>query len=302
MLNYRFFALLPCAVALIAISVTYGQTPSGQVILLWPEGVPDCPTESAYAERWDAQTGRRTGPIVDPQMEWFAPPKDEANGGALLICPGGGYRYQAYDKEGTRFARWLSARGFHAFVLQYRLPAYTSGDCRGRVALDDAQRAMTLIRKKATSYGIQSNRIGVLGFSAGGHLAASLSNRSSSAARPNFAALVYPVISSDSSIWHAGSIQALVGTNANKADLRLQSCDLQITKDTPPTFLTHAEDDTVVVPANTWRYYQALRQQEIPVTLHLFQRGGHGFGMADQDPSLATWLQNLEGWLQMFVD
>ncbi|MFM5908286.1 MAG: alpha/beta hydrolase [Novosphingobium sp.] len=264
-----------------------------ETIDLWPKGVPDAPrplpaervedraSDSAIADRVVLNT-------AVPRMVVFRP--DRPNGAAVLIAPGGGYRLVVVDKEGYEIGRWLAARGFTAFVLFYRLPGdgWTSGP---DTPLIDAQRAMRLIRHRARDFAIDPERVAAMGFSAGGHVCASLSTRFAApvhqpvdaadrlSARPICAAPIYPVISRDPAIAHAGSRRLLLGENPTPGREMAWSPDQTVPGDAPPHFLIHAQDDASVPVQNSLRFYEALRARKIPVEMHLFAHGGHGFGL-----------------------
>lgn len=211
------------------------------------------------------------------------------NGAAVLLVPGGGYGFLSYDNEGIEQARWLNALGVTCFILLYRLPGEGWGS-RELVPLQDAQRAMRVIRTNAKRFGVQPQRIAVLGFSAGGHLAGSLATRHAEAsyapvdaadrlsARPDLAGLIYPVISMDATITHKGSSDNLLGLAPAPAALAAASVDRRVTTDTPPVFLVHASDDTIVPVANSLAMYGAMLAAKRPAELHVFDEGGHGFG------------------------
>lgn len=211
------------------------------------------------------------------------------NGAAMLVVPGGGYGFLSYDNEGTSQADWLNAHGITAFILLYRLPG--EGWARRKdVPLQDAQRAMRVIRARAVQLAVAKDRIGVLGFSAGGHLAGSLATRHGEqvydpvdatdreSARPDLAALLYPVVSLDAPFTHGGSRDNLLGEGANAELRRQRSVELRVDADTPPLFLVHASDDGLVPPANSIALFQAMEAAKRPVALHIFEDGGHGFG------------------------
>jgi acetyl esterase/lipase len=232
---------------------------------------------------------------------------DHRNGAALVVIPGGGYTHITFDKEGTDIASWLNSLGVSAFVLKYRLPVDYPGS--PWIPLADAQRAIRTIRKSATSCGIDPSRIGVIGFSAGGHMASQLETRFSAQvtapqddvdgidARPSFSVLMYPVISMDPAIAHAGSKMALLGANPTPDLVTLYSSELQVTSSTPATFLGVSSKDQTVDPQNTIRFDDALKTAGVPEELHVYQDGAHGVGIRDATGDMAAWPQQCAAWL-----
>ncbi len=230
------------------------------------------------------------------------------NGAAAVVLPGGGYTHLAYDKEGSEIATWLNSLGISAFVLKYRLPV-DFPNSSAWVALADAQRAVRVIRKSAAACKIEPLRIGVIGFSAGGHLASQLETRFSARvtpaaddvdaidARPAFGVLMYPVISMDPAIAHAGSKLALLGTNPTAAAVALASSELQVTSTTPPTFIGVSRQDTTVKPENSVRFDNALMAAGISHELHLYQDGAHGTGISGATGDMAAWPTQCASWL-----
>lgn len=278
--------------------VAVGSQPPGlpqpsDTIDLWPAGAPGLPAkplvETVNERSTDALvTDRAVFGITRPRMAVFRP--DRPNGAAVLIAPGGGYRWVVVDKEGYEMARWLTARGFTAFVLFYRLPG--EGWAAGPDApLADAQRAMRLIRHRARDFAIDPERVAAMGFSAGGHVCASLSTRFTAkvyqpvdaadrlSARPHSAAPIYPVVSMDPAIAHPGSRELLLGKTPTAEQEALYSPDRQVPADAPPHFLLHAEDDDAVPVDNTLRLRAGLKARRISLEMHLFANGGHGFGL-----------------------
>jgi acetyl esterase/lipase len=264
-----------------------------ETIDLWPNGAPGMPAKppaEVTTERSSdpAFNDRAVVGVSTPRMAIFRPARP--NGASLLVFPGGGYVRMAIDKEGYEIGRLLAARGVTVFVLFYRLPGegWTN---RADVPLQDAQRAMRLIRSRATKYGLDPERIGAMGFSAGGHLCADLAARFAAktydpvdaadtlSARPMIAAPIYPVVSMDPSVAHAGSRQALLGPDPSPALIAAHSPDRNITSASPPCFLCAAEDDATVPIENSLLLHAALRAAKVPVELHLFGAGGHGFGL-----------------------
>ncbi len=270
-----------------------GLPQPSETIDLWPAGAigqPSKPLTETVNERSTDPlvTDRAVFGITRPRMAVFRP--DRPNGAAVLLTPGGGYRWVVVDKEGYEMARWLTARGFTAFVLFYRLPG--EGWAAGPDApLADAQRAMRLIRHRARDFAIDPERVAAMGFSAGGHVCASLSTRFAAkvyqpvdaadrlSAKPHSAAPIYPVVSMDPAIAHPGSRELLLGKSPAAELEALYSPDQQVPADAPPHFLLHAEDDDAVPVENTLRLRAALKARHIPVEMHLFANGGHGFGL-----------------------
>lgn len=286
------------ALAQTAPPVTDGALPPGlpqpqETIDLWPAGAPGrpdrLPVEVVTERSTDALvTDRAVLGISVPRMAVFRP--DRPNGAAVLLMPGGGYNHVVVDKEGYEMARWLSARGFTAFVLFYRLP-YDRWAAGPNVCLSDAQRAMRLIRARHAEFALDPERVAAMGFSAGGHLCADLATRFAMptyepvdaadrlSAKPICAAPVYPVISMKPGIAHPGSRTKLLGADITPELEAAHSPDRNVPADAPPFFLLHAEDDDVVPVENVLLLRAALKAKLIPVEAHLFEHGGHGFGL-----------------------
>ncbi len=245
-----------------------------------------------------------------PDIAVYLPTKKFATGQAVVICPGGGYWILAYDLEGTDIARYLNSKGVAGIVLKYRLP--TSGNTvePHKAPLMDAQRAMRLVRFNAARWNIDPGRIGVMGFSAGGHLASTLGTHfdygnplspdsiEKLSCRPDFMILMYPVITFTDSCMHRGSREALIGKDPDPELVKYYSNELQVKKDTPPAFLVHAEDDTTVPVRNAILMYNALEEKKIPVELHILSEGEHGFGLAKGNDHVSEWTKDLELWLK----
>ncbi len=246
----------------------------------------------------------RISKVSIPTLTIYKPAN--ANGMSVIICPGGGYSILAFDKEGTRVAEEMNKWGITAFVLKYRLPDDTTNFDRSIAPLMDAQQAIRLVRSKATEWGLKKDKIGIMGFSAGGHVAstaathfsrkADATNNDTTSVRPDFAILIYPVISFDSTITHKGSRNNLVGATASAEKIKQFSNELQVTAKTPPSFLVHAGDDATVPVANSIRYYQACIQYKVPAEMHLYPKGGHGFGMYNKTTT-DNWMERLKNWL-----
>ena len=285
--------------------------PTPTVLPLWPEGVPAAVRADAPAARGDLgpESGDANGAIANvsvPTLTVVPPAVDRPNGTAVILCPGGGYRYLSWQREGLQYAAWLSTLGITTFILKSRLQEY------GHPApLQDVLRALRLVRSRAAEFGVDPQRIGVMGSSAGGHLAASASTLfdhadgrtgaaldNSVSARPDFAVLVYPVITMADPAAHAGSRHALLGAEPGPALLALTSLELQVTAATPPTVLLHTQGDKTVPVQNSILYYQALTRAGVPAELYLFEQGGHGIGMRDGLGTASAWPRRVEEWLR----
>lgn len=240
-----------------------------------------------------------------PTISVYLPPADKATGAAIVICPGGGYGILASTHEGTDVARQLNEWGVAAFVLKYRLPDTAIMKDRSIGPLQDAQRAIQLVREHAGAWHIDPQRVGIMGFSAGGHLASTagthfsrpvIATKNKPSVRPDFMVLLYPVISFTDSLTHMGSRNNLVGNPASAANIRLFSNELQVTRKTPPAFLVHAKDDDVVKFNNATAFQAALKKHKIPNELVVYEKGGHGFGMNNPTTS-DKWMDHLRDWL-----
>ncbi len=248
--------------------------------------------------------------VQEPDIAVYLPTKKFATGQAVVICPGGGYWILAYNLEGTDIARYLNSIGVAAIVLKYRLPTYGNTIEPHKVPLMDAQRAMRLVRHNAAKWNIDPEKIGVMGFSAGGHLASTLGTHfdygdkaskdsvEKLSCRPDFMILMYPVISFTEPCTHTGSRDALLGKNPTIEMLNFYSNELQVKEDTPPTFLVHADDDSGVPVDNSLLMYKALRAKKIPAEMHILSEGEHGFGLALNNNHVASWTNNLTLWLK----
>ena len=242
-----------------------------------------------------------------PAITVYLPRTMAANTPAMIVCPGGGYGALAANHEGRQVANYLNSLGVAAFVLRYRLgPRY-----RHPIQIGDAQRAIRMVRARAAEWRIDSGRIGIMGFSAGGHLAMSASTIFDTdntqapdaidrvASRPDFTVLGYPVISMTAAWTHQGSKRNLLGDPADPELAKNLSGELAVTKDTPPTFIFQTNQDTAVPAENAVHYFLALRQAGVPAEMHVFERGVHGVGLANNDPALTPWSNLLANWLRV---
>lgn len=277
---------------------------------LWPAGKVPNSQKTTDHEKWDSTDIVRISLVQDPDILVFLPAKKNATGQAVVICPGGGYGILAYDWEGTDVAKWLNSRGVAAIVLKYRLPNPRSSIVPHKTPLLDAQRAIRIVRSHAAKWNIKSNKVGIMGFSAGGHLASTAATRFDNgnataqdsiekhSSRPDFAVLIYPVIKMSMPSTHSGSRNNLLGTSPQEELINYYSNELQVTKETPPTFIVHATDDTGVPVENSLSFYLALKTNKVPAEMHLYPYGGHGFGLAVGRGYLETWPDRCADWLK----
>jgi len=292
------------------LTATFCISASGAVeprsIALWPEGVPGLHADAAP----DRDAPASSEAIHTPTMLFYPAAKNTGDAArtAVIVCPGGGYARLSMDNEGRKVAAWLNSIGVSAFVLKYRLKEYGQPE-----PLRDVLRAIRLVRLRAKDYGVNPGRIGVMGFSAGGHLASCAATlythpdgeteneMDSVSARPDFAALIYPVISMREGVTHRGSRENLLGKDPAPELLNLYSTDEQVTKDTPPVFLLAGTDDKTVPVENSLRFYLALRKAGVAVEMHLFQHGPHGFGMKTDDGigPVNGWAGICEAWMRL---
>lgn len=275
-----------------------------EVIELWKNGVPNAILSDDYEEFHDEKMDR-IGKVSNPTLTVFVP--KNPNGTSVVICPGGGYQFLAIDKEGYKTAEWFNSLGITAFVLKYRLPSDKIMKNKAVGPLQDAQESVRFIRRNAKKWNLNPAKIGILGYSAGGHLAATLStkydekvyqNNDSISAKPNYSLLIYPVISMTNEITHKGSRNNLLGKPAADELIEQFSTEKLINTETPPTFLVHAIDDKSVPVENSLQYFLALKKYNVISEMHLYQKGGHGFGLGKEGTS-AFWTSHCEKWLQL---
>lgn len=277
-----------------------------QTIRLWESVPPGNKNVQAEEQRTiSGSDAKILTKVTTPELWWFPSVK----GGtcpAIIICPGGGYGVEAYEHEGTQVAEWLATQGFNACVLKYRLPDETLFEQATFIPLADVRQSLLLIRNRATELKTDPNCVGVMGFSAGGHLAASAATlfdtripyvQSGRKVRPDFSILLYPVISMRDSLTHKGSRKALLGENPTESMIETFSLEEQVTPSTPPTFILHATDDSGVNIGNTLCYTEALKKNNVRVKQILLPEGGHGFGFRKESPAF-IWTDHLSEWLQ----
>ena len=277
---------------LLSALLAWAQADEHRTILLWPNGAPGA---------------KGTADVDKPSLTLYpasGPGKVETG---VVVCPGGGYVHLAMDHEGWQIAEWLNKLGISAFVLKYRLgPKY-----HYPVELWDAQRAIRYVRSHAQDYGIRPDRIGIWGFSAGGHLASTTGTHfdrgdpngsetiDKQSSRPDFMILAYPVITFEEPYAHLGSMHALLGEKPDQELVRSLSNETQVTPETPPTFLFHTTEDKTVPVQNSVNFYLALQRAGVPAEMHIYLKGPHGVGLAQNDPVLRTWPDRLADWLKV---
>jgi acetyl esterase/lipase len=279
------------------------------VLKLWPGGIPGSVKNETYSEKSTVTNGEISHfeKVTDPVLYVFLPPVEKATGIAVLICPGGGYGGLAFSHEGFAIAKWLNDNGIAGIIMKYRLPSDLIMKDKSVGPLQDAQEAMRIIRRHTSEWKINPRKIGVIGFSAGGHLASTLSTHyaekvyeatDTTSARPDFSLLIYPVISFDVSFTHSGTRKNLIGDNPSEEAVRHFSNELQITDNTPPAFLVHSADDKVVPIKNSIVYFEGLQKYSIPSELHIFQKGGHGYGLSPDMGTQSAWPVLCIRWLK----
>ena len=287
----RFFSsVLVLGIAALLASPILAAEP--KVELLWPEGAP-----GALGDR----------PEDKPTLIIYLPEKEEATGTAVCVCPGGGYGHLAMDHEGHQIAQWFNSMGVAGFIVDYRHRRKGYGH---PAPLQDAQRAIRTARSRAGEWGVDPSRIGVMGFSAGGHLASTAATHfdagrpdaedriERASCRPDFAILCYPVIMFDEAYTHRGSQRNLLGEDPDPELVRSLSNEKQVTPETPPTFLFHTDEDKGVPAENSVQFYLALRRAKVPAELHIYRQGRHGLGLAPETPGTGNWPEQCEGWMR----
>ncbi|SFU29325.1 Acetyl esterase/lipase [Pustulibacterium marinum] len=281
-----------------------------KTIEIWNDEIPNS-QKSNSEEKWDqSEWGTLwVTHVQKPTIEVFLPTPRTATGTGVLICPGGGYAGLAYDWEGTDIAKWLNSKGIAAFVLKYRLPSDASVKTTYKAPLQDAQRAMRYIKSNKDQFHLKDGQIGVMGFSAGGHVASTLGTLYNKevytpkdsidniSAKPDFLALIYPVISMQQGVTHQGSKDQLLGKNPSKIVTDEFSNELNVNTETSPTFLIHSTDDGAVPVQNSLRFYQALIANKVPAAMHIFPTGGHGYGLGLENKATQQWTSLFETWI-----
>lgn len=287
---------------LLSLMITWMYSVSGtaqEIINLYSGDTPNSTYPKAKAPA--KESGGLVRKVINPTLEVYLPDKDKASGKAVVICPGGGYKVIVYEGEGISAAREFAKHGIAAFVLKYRIPEDSLIVDKKIGPLQDALQAIKIVRENARQWRVDVNKVGIMGFSAGGHLASSVAtmyndagvaNSTGTNLRPDFQILVYPVISMQDSLTHLDSRTNLLGKNPDKATIDRFSTELRITKNTPPAYLTHAADDKLVDVDNSIIYFEKLRHNNVPVELHIYPKGGHGFIF--RHPG---WMEPLFEWI-----
>ncbi len=283
-----------CVTMLAAVSILLAgmAAPAAEPELLWPDGAPGAKGDQ---------------PKDKPTLTIWLPEKDKATGAAVVICPGGGYGFLAIEHEGVDIGKWLNSFGVAGIMLEYR---HRNRGYGHPAPLQDAQLAIRTVRARADQLGIDPKKIGIMGFSAGGHLASTAGTHfdagdpqsddpiQRASCRPDFMILCYPVVAFDEPYTHRGSQHNLIGENADPELIRSLSNEKQVTAETPPTFLFHTDEDRGVPSENSVQFYLALRRAKVPAELHVFQKGRHGLGLAPETPGTARWPKCCEDWMR----
>jgi len=287
------FKGIMCLGVVVLLSLSGLAAAQPKVELLWPDGAPGA--------KGDADGDK-------PTLTVYLPPADKATGAAVVICPGGAYAHLAMDHEGHQIGQWLNSFGVAGFIVAYRHSRSGAGYSHP-APIQDVQRAIRTVRSRAKEWGVDPNRIGILGFSAGGHLASTAATHFNESfgeprdpidrvnCRPDFAVLVYPVISFTEPFTHTGSRTNLLGRDADGALIVKFSNEKQVTPQTPPTFLFHTWEDTGVPAENSIAFYLALRKAKVPAEMHVFLKGQHGIGLGQNRGAAAAWPGLCEKWM-----
>ena len=287
-MSSRVYSILICCF------VVVNMVDAQKVIKLWDGNLPE---SNGITEKETVRDGSFVINVSEAELEVYLPESNSRTGMAVVICPGGGYSGLAYDHEGTMVAKWLNKEGIAAFILKYRMP-----NKHKNIPLSDAWQAIRHVRDNAVEYGVNTSKVGICGFSAGGHLASTASTHfatSGTSTRPDFSILFYPVVTM-TKLTHGGSRDNLLGDNPSEADIHMFSNEKQVNVNTPPAILLLSDDDTVVLPENSLWYYEALKRNNVPASMYIFPTGGHGWGFYDSykyhkqtTGLLSEWLKSL---------
>ena len=279
-----------------------------KILKIWQNEIPGSIENKNYVEEKIKRTDdiERTLKVSVPTISVFLPAKEKATGTAVVICPGGGYSILASEHEGSDIAAWLNKIGVAGIIVKYRLPSDEIMKDKTIGPLQDVQEAFRLVRRNAKEWGIDYNKIGVIGFSAGGHLASTISTHYNDkvyesdtiSCRPDFSILIYPVISMNTELTHMGSRENLLGKEPDQKLINFYSNDLQVNENTPPAFIVHSGDDKAVPVQNSINYFLALKKFNIPAELHIYEKGGHGYGLGRNLGTESNWPEDCKNWLK----
>ena len=279
-----------------------------RVVDLWNGKVPGAIPKEDYKQIVDSAYWIKIRYVSNPTIQVYPAASDNNTGTAVVVCPGGGYYGLSFVGEGTEVAKWLNELGITAVVLHYRLPDDAIMENKSIAPLQDGQEAIRIVRRNVKKWGVDPNKIGIMGFSAGGHLASTVSThfdekvyepKDSTSARPDFSLLIYPVVSMDTVITHGGSRENLLGKNPSQELVKHFSNALQISPKTPRAFMIHSMDDSTVPVENSIEYALALKKNNIPCELHIYEHGGHGYGLGKKNSGTeSTWTNACEKWLK----
>lgn len=300
--NFKQIVFFSCLIA-----ITGNLSGQSIVIDIWNGKVPGSIANPDYEQIVDSAYWIKLRFVTNPSLQVYPAPADKNTGTAVVVCPGGGYYGLSFINEGIKVAEWLNSLGISAFVLHYRLPDNTIMKNKSIAPLQDGQQAMRVVRSHAKEWGIDPQKIGIMGFSAGGHLASTVSthfdekvyeSQDTTSARPDFSLLIYPVISMDTAITHMGSRENLIGKKPLPEMVEHFSNALQVTGKTPPAFMVHSMDDGTVPVENSIDYALAMKKHHVLCELHIYQTGGHGYGLGRSENTESSWPEACRSWLK----
>lgn len=306
MIIRKIMVILTCVAGL-----TNNLSGQSKVIDLWNKKVPGAIQKANVKQTVDSlDNWIKMRFVTEPTLDMYPAPAEKATGTAVIICPGGGYWGLAIAHEGAAVAKWFNSFGVTAFVLKYRLPDDAIMVDKSVGPMQDGQKAIRLVRQHAKEWNIHPDKIGIMGFSAGGHLASTLSTHfnekvyepiDATSARPDFSILIYPVVSMENGITDAGSRESLLGKNPSPDRIKHFSNEQQVSRETPPAFLVHSIDDVVVPVQNSINYALAMGKQKVPCELHIYQSGDHGYGLGlgQSTNTESTWPDACHKWLEV---
>ncbi|MGI4022489.1 MAG: alpha/beta hydrolase [Janthinobacterium lividum] len=287
------------------LSIIFLQTKAQTVVPLYPNAIPNSISGPDMEVKSGTPDNIHYSKVSKPTLEIYLPTKEKATGAAIVICPGGGYTNLSYSHEGLEIAQAFNEIGVAAFILKYRLPSDATMKDKTIGPLQDAQMAIKTLREGAAKWNVDPKKVGIIGFSAGGSLAAltgshfndpKIANSNNTSLRPDFMVLMYGVISMTDSLTHGGSHKNLIGENPSPETVRYFSNEFNVTANTPPTMLVHAEDDKTVNVKNSLYFYQALLKNQVPAEMIIYPKGGHGFGLNNKTTP-DKWIDHCKNWM-----